>query len=194
MRVLAVLLAFLLAGCASVPLTTMYNLWNFDPWSSDFRTWRAAARLPLAGSAELKPQIRMKIETWRDGDKKRTEDLLVLLPTSDPADIRPLAGEKRAGYSVTAYRIDPKDYDRLEALRTRVLAAKKSTGPKLHGSLTITAAACGTGANLPKGEFLVSTYLLVDRKDGYNPLLLDYDLSEALRKAPTTPETESACR
>ena len=192
MRVLAVLLAFLVAGCASIPLKTMYNLWNFDPWSSDFRTWRAAARLPLAGAQELKPQIRMKIETWRDGDKTRTEDLLVLLPTTDPADVGPLAAEKRAGYSVTAYRIDPKDYERLAALRARVLAAKKE-GNDLHGSLAITAASCGAVANVPKDSFLISTYLLVDRKDGYNPLLLDYDLSEALRKAAAQPKKDAVC-
>ncbi|NOT42312.1 MAG: hypothetical protein HOP13_17700 [Alphaproteobacteria bacterium] len=170
----------------------MYNLWNFDPWSSDFREWRAAARLPNAGAQELKPQIRMKIETWRDGDAKRAENLFVLLPTTDPADAGPLAAEKRAGYSVTAYRIDPTDYDRLAALRARVLASKKA-GDGLRGSLAITAAACGAGENLPKGAFLISTYLLVDRKDGYNPLLIDYDLSEALRKAAAQPKKDAVC-
>lgn len=193
MRIWAVLLAFLVAGCASIPLSTMYNLWNFDPWSSDFRAWRAAARLPLAGAQELKPQIRMTIETWRDGDKKRTEDLLVLLPTTDPADLGPLAAEKRAGFSVTAYRIDPKDYERLAALRARVLASKKA-GDGLRGSLAITATACGAAAELPKGAFPISTYLLVDAKDGYNPLLIDYDLSEALRKAALQPKKNDACK
>lgn len=193
MRRVGVLLAISVLGCASIPLTTMYNLWNFDPWSSDFREWRAGARLPLAGAKELKPQIRMKIETWRDGDPQKNEDIMVLQPTSDPADIGPLAAEQRAGYSVTAYRIDPKDYERLNKLRTRVLAAKTSGGPALHGSLTITAAACGTGGNLPEGRFLISTYLLVDRKDGYNPLLVDYDLSDAIQKAAKEPKKESAC-
>lgn len=193
MRWMAVLLAFAVSGCASVPLKTMYNLWNFDPWSSDFREWRAGARLPLAGVKALKPQIRMEVKTWRDDDAQKSEDVLVLQPTSDPADVGLLAGERRAGYSVTAYRIDPKDYERLNKLRTRVLAAKTSGGPELHGSLQISAAACGVGADLPKGKFLISTYLLVDRKDGYNPLLVDYDLSDALREAAKAQKKESAC-
>jgi hypothetical protein len=46
---------------------------------------------------------------------------------------------------------------------------------------------------LPKGEFLISTYLLVDRTDGYNPLLVDYDLSEALRKAAAAPKKDNVC-
>lgn len=192
MRFLAVLLTFLVVGCASVPLKTMYNLWNFDPWSSDFRTWRAAARLPLADAQTLKPQIRMKIETWRDADKQRSEELLVLAQTMDPADVGPLETEKRAGYAVTAYRIDPKDYARLEALRTRIVAAKKSGNP-LHGSLTITAASCGARQSLPAGAFLISTYLLVDRADGYNPLLVDYDLSAMLKQAQDASKKEDVC-
>jgi hypothetical protein len=94
---------------------------------------------------------------------------------------------------VKAYRIDPKDYERLAALRARVIASKKAND-KLRGSLTITAAACGSGGEtLPKGAFLISTYLLVDRKDGYNPLLVDYDLSEALRKAAAAPKKDNVC-
>lgn len=190
--VLAVLLGLCLSACASVPLRTMYNLWNFDPWSSDFRAWRAGARLPLAGAEAIKPQIRMTIATWTDEKKDRREETFVLLPTSEPVDLQPLTSEMRAGYSLSAYRIDPNDYARLAALRTRIVAAKTAGGPQLHGSLSIGARGCGGFANVPKGPFLVSTYLLVDRKDGYNPLIVDYDLADAIRKAPPAP-AKDAC-
>lgn len=189
--VLAVLLGLSLSACASVPLKTMYNLWNFDPWSSDFREWRAGARVPLAGAAALKPQIRMSIATWTDETKDKREETFVLLPTTAPADLQPLTGEMRVGYSLSAYRIDPNDYARLAALRTRIIAAKTAGGPQLHGSLTIGARGCGGLANVPKGPFLVSTYLLVDRKDGYNPLIVDYDLADAIRKAPPGPPKDA---
>ena len=191
--VLAALLAFCLSGCASVPLRTMYNLWNFDPWSSDFREWRAGARVPLAGAGALKPQIRMTIATWTDEKKDKREEIFVLLPTTEPADLQPLAGEMRTGYLLSAYRIDPMDYARLSALRTRIAASKTAGGPQLHGSLAISASACGGMASVPKaGPFLVSTYLLVDRKDGYNPVIVDYDLADAIRKAPPAP-AKDAC-
>ena len=189
---LAVCLAFSVSACASIPLKTMYNLWNFDPWSSDFREWRAGARLPMAGAAALKPRIKMSIATWRDGETQKTSDVFVLLPSSDPKDLAPLTTEMRAGYSLTAYRIDPKDYERLEKLRMRIVAAKTLSGPQIHGELKIEAGACGDQTALPKGPFPVSTYLLVERKDGYNPLIVDYDLTEAMKLAPPG-EKRSAC-
>lgn len=193
MRFFPVFLAFALAGCASIPMSTMYNLWNFDPWQSDFRTWRAAARLPQAGSEVIKPRIVMKIETWRDGQKNRTEEVFVLQPTDDPSDVNPLAKERRPGTSLTAYRIDPADHARLETLRARVIASRK-TADSLHGSLSITAAACGQNELAPKGKFPVSTFLLVDRADGYNPMIVDYDLGEVLRSPEARKEMASACR
>jgi hypothetical protein len=192
MRFFPVFLAFALAGCASIPMSTMYNLWNFDPWQSDFRTWRAAARIPQVGAEAIKPRIVMKIETWRDGQKTRTEDVFVLQPTDDPADVNPLAKERRAGTSLTAYRIDPNDHARLGALRSRVLASRKAADG-LHGSLAITAAACGQVETAPKGKFPVSTFLLVDRVDGYNPMIVDYDLGEVLRSPEARKEMASAC-
>jgi len=192
MRFFPVFLAFALAGCASIPMSTMYNLWNFDPWQSDFRTWRAAARLPQAGSEAIKPHIVMKIETWRDGQKNRTEEVFVLQPTDDPSDLNPLAKERRPGTSLTAYRIDPADHARLETLRARVIASRK-TADSLHGSLSITAAACGQHELAPKVKFLVSTFLLVDRADGYNPMIIDYDLGEVLRSPDARKEMASVC-
>lgn len=189
---LALCLALSMSACASIPLTTMYNLWNFDPWSSDFREWRAGARLPVPGAQTLKPQIKMTIATWRDGDTRKTSDVFVLLPSSDPKDLSPLSAEQRAGYALSAYRIDPQDFERLEKLRARIVAAKTLPGPQIHGELKIEAGACGDQAALPKGPFLVSTYLLVERKDGYNPLIVDYDLTEALKHVPPA-EKKSAC-
>jgi hypothetical protein len=196
MRFLPIVMAVLLAGCASIPLKTMYNLWNFDPWQSDFRTWRAAARLPLQGGDTIKPRIVFRVQTWHDGQQGqqlgKTEDIFALQHTTDPSDTNLLLNERRTGYAVVAYRIDPADYTRLTALRARVLASKK-TSDGLHGSITVVAAACGQADLSPHGKYLVSTWLLVDVRDGYNPLTTDYDLSETLKSAEARKEMASAC-
>jgi len=193
MRFLPIAMAVLLAGCASIPLKTMYNLWNFDPWQSDFRTWRAAARLPLQGGEAIKPRIVFRIQTWHDGQQGKTEDIFSLQNTTEPSDTTPLVNERRAGYALQAYRIDPADYARLTTLRNRVLASKKSADA-LHGSITIVAAACGQAELVPHGKFLVSTWLLVDPRDGYNPLTTDYDVSEALQSPEARKEMAAACK
>ena len=182
-RVFGSLLILGLSACASIPLTTIYNLWNVDPWTSDFREWRAGARLPTAAGPL---RIKMTVETWHDLDTQRTEDIYVLLPTTDPMDLGPLAAQRRTGYSVSAYRIDPADFNRLEALRARILASKKSPGPRLHGELQISACSRYVADKIPPGPFLVSTYFTVDRKVGYSPLVVDYDLSDVLKKTQVT--------
>jgi hypothetical protein len=80
----------------------------------------------------------------------------------------------------------------MDTLRTSIVAARKSGGPKIHGSLAIKAVSCGGAASLPKGPFLVSTYLLVDRKDGYNPMVIDDDLAEAIKGLPPA-EAKDGC-
>lgn len=197
MRFLPIVMALLLAGCASIPLKTMYNLWNFDPWQSDFSTWRAAARLPLQGGDAIKPRIVFRVQTWHDGQQGqqlgKTEDIFALQQTTHPSDTNPLLNERRTGYTVVAYRIDSADYARLSTLRARVLAAKKSADG-LHGSITVVAAACGPADLVPRGKYLVSTWLLVEPRDGYNPLMTDYDLSETLRSPEARKEMASACK
>lgn len=182
---LSILAAGLLTACAYIPLKTVYNLWNFDPWTSDFRVWRAAVRLPLGRGVDLtQARIRMKIETWREGDTARATETFELVRSTDPADMTPLAGETRAGFALATYRFAPADYARMEALRTRIAAAKKA-GQPLKGSLSISASDCGKIGSSPtfEGGFPLSTYLMVDAKDGYNPLLIDYDVGPEWRKA-----------
>lgn len=184
-RVLSMAVAACLASCASIPLKTVYNLWNFDPWASDFRVWRAAVRLPEGRGVVLdKARVVMTVETWRAGDAVRQAETFVLERSPDFSDLAPLAAEKRDGFALAAYRFSAADHGRLESLRARIVAAKTAGGKKIHGALTISANACGGPRDAAvEGGFPFSTYLMVEVKDGYNPLLIDYDLGPELRKA-----------
>jgi hypothetical protein len=57
-----------------------------------------------------------------------------------------------------------------------------------------TAATYGQRELAPKGKFLVSTFLLVDRADGYNPMVIDCDLGEVLRAPETVQQMKSVCQ
>lgn len=194
LMLLSTLAAASLAGCASIPLKTVYNLWNFDPWSSDFRIWRAAVRVPEGRGIDLNTaKVRMKVESWREGDATRTSEVFVLERSLDPADLAPLAAEKRPGFALATYRIAAADYARMDALRTQMLAAKKSGAPQ-KGKLSISATSCGGAKGVPiEGAYPFSTYLMVEAKDGYNPLLVDYDLGPDLRKVAKNPSAEPLC-
>jgi hypothetical protein len=193
-RALSILSAIGLAACASIPLKTVYNLWNFDPWTSDYRVWRAAVRLPEGRGVDLATaQVTMKVETWREGDAARAAEVFVLERSSDLADTIPLAAERRPGFALAAFRFAPADHARMEALRARILAAKKA-GLRQRGSVSISARACGKTPEPVTGGFPLSTFLMVDAKDGYNPLLVDYDLGPELRKAAAADGGENLCR
>jgi hypothetical protein len=191
--VLSTMAAFGLAGCASIPLKTVYNLWSFDPWTSDFRQWRAAVRAPDGRGMSLdRARIEMKVETLAGAATSPQVETFILDRSPDPADLVSLAAERRAGYALAAYRIAPADHARLEALRARILAAKKD-GTHKRGSLSISASSCGGPATPPEGAFLFSTYLMVDPKDGYNPMAIDYDLGPQIRKTAAAGAPSPIC-
>jgi hypothetical protein len=176
-------------------LKTVYNLWNFDPWTSDFRQWRAAVRLPEGRGVALETaRVQMKIESWREGDAARQSEVFLLERSLAAADLAPLTVEQRAGFALAAFRFAPADYARMEALRTRIAAAKKA-GQPMKGALSISASSCNGGKSAAvEGPFPFSTYLMVDAKDGYNPLLVDYDLGPELRKGAANGATPDVCK
>ena len=191
---LSILAAIVLSACASIPLKTVYNLWNFDPWTSDYRVWRAAVRVPEGRGLSIDAaRVEMTVKTEASGAAPLTETF-VLERSNDPADIAPLAAERRAGFALAAYRFAPADHARMEALRARILAAKKS-GAHQKGSLSISASSCGGGKTFTtEGAFPFSTFLMVDVKDGYNPLLVDYDLGPELRKMSAKGDQPDVCK
>jgi hypothetical protein len=188
--ILTALLSMALCACATMPMRTLYNLWNFDPWTSDPGQWRAAVRIPRRAALDpARVQVRLTIETWREGAKDRAKDVFRLVASDAAEDVAPLAGEERQGYQLAAFRLDPAELSRLQALRLRILEERKRPGPRLSGSLTISASACqASSVQDLSGAILLTTYLLVDRKDGYNPLVVDHDIGPELRKAKTGPD------
>ena len=190
-RALSIVLALGLAACASIPLKTVYNLWNFDPWTSDFRVWRAAVRVPEGRGLSLDTaRVAMKVESTAEGAAPVSETF-ILERSADTKDLSPLVAERRQGFALAAYRFAPTDYARMEALRARILAAK-ANGTHKKGSLSISAASCG-GGPAPSGAILLSTFLMVEPKDGYNPMVIDYDLGPELRKGAASPDADRLC-
>lgn len=190
---LSTLAAAGLAGCASIPLKTVYNLWNFDPWTSDFRVWRAAVRIPEGRGISLETaKIHMKVETQTVDETVARSETFILERIADPTSLSPLAAERREGFTLAAYRFSPADHARMEALRARILTAKKN-GSHKRGALTISASSCGGGTTAPEGPVLLSTFLMVDPKDGYNPMVIDYDLGPEMRKSISTGAPPPVC-
>lgn len=168
----AALLA-LFAGCAHVPVSTIYKLWSFDVLRADPAVIRAAVRYPaslmpraggakltitLTGGALLKPDVRE----------------FILEDATSPADVGELEPYKRNGYPVRAFRLPDRDVIAVRALLQELRAAK-GTGETRSGAIAVAIDACHNGG-LPKLAILTSTYLKLDAASGYMTVLEDIDL------------------
>lgn len=178
------LIACLLEGCISIPLGTIAKLWSFDIDSADPAVLRAAVRVPDY-LAPRKGGVVLKVLTWKDGDSARHEETFVLEEVASPAELQPVAYYRRKGDALYVYRVSEAD----QAVIRRILAErrekKRSGGAHENGTISIGAEACRK-APLPAGPIPTSTYLKLDERDGYLPLLVDLDLRSHIGEAELT--------
>jgi hypothetical protein len=168
------LLAATLAGCTTMPVTSMVKLARVDLSSTDPALLRAAIKLP--NGLRIRPHgnaLRITVRL-RNGEEE-TQDF-ALQPATDPSEHAALRAERDAGTHVAAYRIDPAELARVTAFRDRLKSRQQATGGS-GGTLTISVRpqACRAGA-LPDGAILFTTYLRTQETNSYVPLARDLDL------------------
>src|SRR5262249_12088891 len=118
-RARALGLAVMLAGCSSVPLSSLVQLIRVNAETSDLAALRVAVRLPSA----LKPRpggvnMDVLLKVTGESDQKTT---LFLAETHDASDLSGLSGAARPGFSIYAYRLAPSDIQRLILMRAALL-------------------------------------------------------------------------
>jgi hypothetical protein len=148
----------------------MLKLSRVDFATTDPALLRAAVTLPW----QLRPRgqgMRMRVAAKVGNGPEETQDF-ALREVSDAAD--QLRDEIAPGTALFAYRIDPADLPRLQALRAGLLAKKKK-GMKGSLSISIRPETCRV-APLPQGPVLFSTYLRTGETANYVPLARDVDL------------------
>lgn len=168
-----------LAACGHIPVSTLWALRDFDAATVDPSALRAAIRLPEA--LEPRPRgVTLTVGWWRDGEENRKhETKFALMETMAPEDVAPLAGERKAGTRLHAYRVDPADYAQIRALQQQFIAEKSRDPGKTHGSFGVGADACRRG-ELADGPLLTTSYLRARPFGDYLTLLKDVDLRTAV--------------
>lgn len=175
-RFLALILVLPLAACSHVPVSTMWALRNFDAATVDPSTLRAAVRLPE--TFEPQPRgVTLTVGWSREGGEKH-EAKFFLRETAAPEDVGPLAGERKAGTRIYAYKVDPADYAAIRARQKEFLDEKARNPGKTRGSLGVGAEACRRG-DFPQGPLLTTTYLRTQPSGAYLTVLKNLDMREA---------------
>jgi hypothetical protein len=165
----------MLAGCSSVPLSSLVQLTRINAETTDLAALRVAVRLPSA----LKPRpgglnMDVMLKVTGEPDQKTT---FFLAETHDAGDLSGLSGAARPGFSIYAYRLAPSDIERLTQMRAALLKQRQDGK---RGSLGVGIAAkefCLVGA-LPSGSLLSTTYLLTSETRSYVVLTDDLDLGQ----------------
>jgi hypothetical protein len=180
-----------LAACGHVPVSTLWALRNLDAGTLKPALLRAAIRVPET----LEPQpggVTLEIGSWRDGEETKHKVKFVLRETTSPADVEPLAGERRPGTRIYAFRVDPADIPRIEAIQAKSREEKAAAPGKTHGTLGVGAEACRRG-DLPDGPVRMTTFIRTGAERDYLTLLENLDLRTAGAKDKSLDEILPPC-
>lgn len=170
-----------LTGCATIPVSSLYKLRNFDAQTTDPAMLRVAVQVPRY--IAIKPQgARLALSVKkRDGSLRQSQEfVLEEVGRGSDGGLQLPAAAKFA--DVTAYRLRLADIGRLRAFRERIAALKKRHGSAIEGQLSIGVEGCARTA-LPEGEVPVTTWLRSEETQGYVVLTRNLDLRKMMQEA-----------
>jgi hypothetical protein len=171
----------ILTGCATIPVSSLYKLRNFDAQTTDPAMLRVAVQVPRY--IAIKPQgARLALSVKkRDGSLRQSQEF-VLEEVSRGSDRGLQLPEAAKFADVTAYRLRLADIGRLRAFRERIKVLKKRHGSAVEGQLSIGVEGCARTA-LPAGEVPVTTWLRSQETQDYVVLTRNLDLRKMMREA-----------
>jgi hypothetical protein len=168
----AIAAALMLAGCSSMPLTSIPRLARIDAKTTDLSVLRVAVQLPEA----LRPRsggVKLDVVTKLTGEAE-TKTIFSMMEISEARDRVGLPSAPQ-GAAIHAFRLVPGDAARFEALRATMLEQGK-LGKR--GSIGIGVAAkefCRTNA-ARQASLPVTIYLMTSETKSFVPVVSDFDL------------------
>jgi hypothetical protein len=164
--------AFAVAGCGHMPVTSMIKLARVDFATSDPAQLRVAVKLPRAVQP-LPRGVAMRIGVKLSDNPEAAQDF-VLRELTEDAELAPLAREADADSRIFAYRLDEADVARLTAFRAGLMQRKQAGQ---HGSIAISIRPQGCRTEeLPAGPISFTSYLRTVETGSYVTLARDVDL------------------
>jgi len=171
-RVLASAAALALAGCSSVPLTSIPRLARIDAKTTDLSMLRVAVQLPEV----LRPRsggVKLDVVTKVVGEAE-TRTSFAMMEMSEARDRAGLPAPPE-GSAIHAYRLSPGDAARFEALRAAMFEQGRQGK---RGSMGLGVAAkefCRANA-APQAALPVTIYLMTSETKSFVPVVSDFDM------------------
>jgi len=168
--------SLLLAGCMSMPLTTMYKLSNLDPMAADPAQIKIAIRADdRIGIPEGGVNIKAKFDA-DDGNLNFDETFVVEI-IRNPIMSIDLVKDTRPGETVTVLQLTEHDAQRFRVLQLS-LAPYVEGERKGTGSFGIDISGVCLHNPMPAEDILLDIFLQTSNDDGYYVFLRDLDLGD----------------
>lgn len=170
---LSVFLLFL-AGCMTVPISSIPKLMRQDFLTMDFEHVRVGLQLPANLSLQSGDAV-MITRSKTDGATEETVETYALVADTDAAALAKFRPEKRDGMLASVWRVKPEDVGRLAELQERVRRSR-AQGPRIRGSTAIKIVKACFKGTFPAGPIYSSIYMKPAENEDYIPTSLDADL------------------
>lgn len=176
---LGLMILLALTGCGLPPLESIYKLRNVDIFTTSVEKLRIAVQMPDKLVVQWQ-HVEMTTSLAKTATYPVLVEKFILMPVDENRELAQLDLYRKAGRSIFAFRIAPKDIPRFDAFR----AAQNVDGEKREGSLSIMTEMCRKDHESLK-DVIISTFIKVAEVGEYVPLILDKDISHEL--ASNTP-------
>ncbi len=175
------LACIVLASCATIPVTSIYKLRNFDIATTDVSKLRVAVQIPQSiriRQAGVKMVVAARLENG-SLDQREAFVLDELDAGTFPVERRP----KPAKWTqVAAYRLRAADVARITAFRKKIAQFKQRHGDDVKGSISIDVDSCARTL-IADGPVLITTWIKSEETIDYVALSRNLDLRRETEKA-----------
>ncbi len=173
---ICVFASLLVAGCASVPVSTMWKLRDFDIVKTEASKLRVGIRIP--DFMQVEPDgATLEVAMWNGDQSVRKKEAFVLQSVVDQTELNELARFRKSGFAVHVYKLSDRSLKKLVRFKQQYAALKEEFGDDVQGSLSIGAKGC----LLPQAEkqaALLTTFLKSSETGSFVVLTSETDVSK----------------
>ena len=184
-------IALFLAGCTSMPLTSMYKLSRIDPMEADPAQIKVAVRADEAiGIGKGDAQIEFKFDA--EDNSLNIDEIYLIEVVRDPVVQGDLYADKKPDESITILGLTASDAERMKQLQLE-MAPFRNGDVEGSGSLRVNLNGMCLHSKLPPGEVQLDLFLQTSEQDGFFLMAKNLDMREVMAEEGTNMDELPDC-
>ena len=188
---LGCLIALFLAGCTSMPLTSMYKLSRMDPMEADPAQIKVAVRADEAiGIGKGDAQIEFKFDA--EDNSLNIDEIYLIEVVRNPVMQGELYTDKKPGESITVLGLTTSDAQRMKQLQLE-MASFRNGDVKGSGSFRVNLSGMCLHNKMPPGEIQLDLFLQTSEQEGFFVMAKNLDMREVLAEEGTNLDALPDC-